>query len=52
MGRAFSMRRNGENIGVWWEYHVERERWEDLYIYWRIILKWMLEKQDGLHELD
>jgi hypothetical protein len=34
--------RRGMHMGFWWESHEER----DLDVGWRIILKWIVEKQD------
>jgi hypothetical protein len=40
------LRRRGMHIGFWWESQEERNHLEDLDIGGRIILKWILERQD------
>jgi hypothetical protein len=35
------------HVGFWWESQKERDRYEDLDIDERIILRWILEKEHG-----
>jgi hypothetical protein len=42
------MGRRGMHIGFWWENQKERDDLEDLDVGSRIILKWTLERQDGV----
>jgi hypothetical protein len=35
-------------IGYWWERQKERDLWEDQDIGWWTILKWILERYDGI----
>jgi hypothetical protein len=39
-------------IGYWWESQKERDHWEDLDVGVRIILRWMLERWDGMDWID
>jgi hypothetical protein len=36
------------HTGFWWEGQKERDHYEDLDISGSIILKWILERQDGV----
>jgi hypothetical protein len=38
----------GVHIGYWWEGQKERDHWEDEDIGGWTILKWILERQDGM----
>jgi hypothetical protein len=40
--------RRGKNIGFWWERKKERYNYEDLDVGGRIILRWIVEKYDGV----
>jgi hypothetical protein len=40
--------RTGMQIGFWWESLKERDHYEQLDASGRIILKWILEKQNGM----
>jgi hypothetical protein len=40
--------RRGMHIGYWWENQKERAHWEDQDIDGWIILKWILERWDGV----
>jgi hypothetical protein len=42
------MRRKGMGMRFWWESQMEKYHQEDLDIWWKIILKLMLDKQDGV----
>jgi hypothetical protein len=42
------MGRRGMQIGFWWGSEKERDLQEDLDIGGRIILRWILERQDGV----
>jgi hypothetical protein len=42
------MRRRGMHIGYWLENQKERDHWEDQYVGVWTILKWILERQDGM----
>jgi hypothetical protein len=37
------MGRRGTDVGVWWESRREMGHWEELDVYWRIILRWIIE---------
>jgi hypothetical protein len=41
-------RRGTMPTGFWWESHKERDHRETLDVGGRIILKWILEKEDGV----
>jgi hypothetical protein len=46
------VRGDGEvHAGFWWENVRERDNFEDLGVYGRIILKWTLKTWDGNREL-
>jgi hypothetical protein len=36
------------HIGYWWEIQKERDHWEDQDVGGWTILKWILERQDGI----
>jgi hypothetical protein len=36
------------HIGYWWENHKERDHWEDQDVGEWTILKWILERYDGM----
>jgi hypothetical protein len=36
------------HIGYWWESQMERDHWEDQDVGGWTILKWILERQDGM----
>jgi hypothetical protein len=36
------------HLGIWWEHQNERDHYEDAEVGGTIILKWILEKQNGL----
>jgi hypothetical protein len=40
--------RRGIHIGYWWESQKERDHWEDLDVGEWTILKWILEREDGM----
>jgi hypothetical protein len=42
------MGRKGMHIVFWWKSQKERDHYEDLEVGGRIILKWILEKYDGV----
>jgi hypothetical protein len=42
------MGRKGMHIGYWWESQKERDNWEDLDVGGWTILKWILERYDGM----
>jgi hypothetical protein len=42
------MGRRGMNIGYWWESQNERGHYEDQEVGGRIILKWILERKNGI----
>jgi hypothetical protein len=42
------MGRRGMHIGYWWEIQKERDQWEDQDVGGWIILKWILERSDGI----
>jgi hypothetical protein len=50
MGRACRTNggRRGMHIGYWWEIQKERNHWEDQDVGWWTILKWILERYDGM----
>jgi hypothetical protein len=40
--------RRGMHIGHWWESQKEGNHWEDEDVGGRTILKWILERDDGM----
>jgi hypothetical protein len=40
--------RRGMHIGYWWESQKERDHWEDQDVDGWTILKWILDRQDGM----
>jgi hypothetical protein len=42
------MGRSGIHIGYWWEIQKERDHWEDQVVSWWTILKWILERYEGM----
>jgi hypothetical protein len=50
MGRACSTNggRRGMHIVHWWESQQIRDHWEDQEVGGRTILKWILEREDGM----
>jgi hypothetical protein len=36
------------NIGFWWECQEKSDHPEDLHLGWRIILRWILDRQAGV----
>jgi hypothetical protein len=50
MGRACSATRGGTgmHIGFWWESQKERDPWEDQDVGGWTILKWVLERMNGV----
>jgi hypothetical protein len=42
------MGRSGMHIGYWWESQEERDHWENQDVGGWIILKWILERWDGI----
>jgi hypothetical protein len=50
MGMAFSTNggRRGMHIGYWWGSQKVRDHWEDLAVGGWTILKWILERWDGM----
>jgi hypothetical protein len=47
-GHIARMGRRGMHIGCLWEVHKERDHWEDQDVGGWTILKWILERWDGL----
>jgi hypothetical protein len=47
-GHVARMGRRGIHVGSWWESQRERDHYKDLDLSRRIILKWILEKEDGV----
>jgi hypothetical protein len=47
LGHIAHMGQRGVHIGHWWESHKERDHKEDKDAGGWIILKWILERQDG-----
>jgi hypothetical protein len=47
-GHVAQMGEKRKHIGCWWESQKERDHWEDQDIGGRTILKWILERQDGV----
>jgi hypothetical protein len=47
-GHVAQMGRKGMHIGYWWEIQKEREHWEDQDVGGWTILKWILEREDGM----
>jgi hypothetical protein len=49
MGKAYSTNGGrGMHIGYWWESQKERDHYEDQDVDRWTILKWILERQDGM----
>jgi hypothetical protein len=50
MDRTFgtNVGRRGMHIGYWWESQMERDHWEDQDVGGWTILKWILERYDGM----
>jgi hypothetical protein len=46
------MGRRGMHIGYWWEIQKERDHWEDEDVGGWKILKWILERWDGMDWID
>jgi hypothetical protein len=44
--------RSGMHVGYWWESQKERHHWEGQDIGRWTILKWVLERQDGIDWID
>jgi hypothetical protein len=44
--------RKGMHVGYWWESQKERDHWEDEDVDGRTILKWILEREDGMDWID
>jgi hypothetical protein len=42
------MGRRGMHIGYWWECQKGRDHWEDQDVGEWTILKWILEREDGM----
>jgi hypothetical protein len=42
------MGRRGLHVGYWWESQKVRDHWEDQDVGGRTILKWILERYDGM----
>jgi hypothetical protein len=36
------------HTGIWWANQKERDHWKDLDVGGRVILKWIIDKYDGL----
>jgi hypothetical protein len=51
MGRACSTN-GGEEECYWWECQKERDHWEDQDVGGWTILKWILERWDGMDWID
>jgi hypothetical protein len=47
-GHVARMGRRGTHIGYWWESQKEGDHWEDQDVGGWTILKWFLERQDGI----
>jgi hypothetical protein len=47
-GHVARMGRRGMHIGYWWESQKVRDHWEDLDVGGWTILKWILEREDGM----
>jgi hypothetical protein len=47
-GHVERMGRRGMHIGYWWEIQKKRDHWEDQDVGVWTILKWILERQDGM----
>jgi hypothetical protein len=37
--------------GYWWESQKERDHWEEQDVGWWTILKWILERYDGMERI-
>jgi hypothetical protein len=46
------MGRRGMHVEYWWEIQKERDYWEDQDVGGWTILKWILERQDGMVRID
>jgi hypothetical protein len=51
-GHVARMGRRGMHTGYWWESQKERDHWEDQEVGWWIVLKRILEREDGWYGLD
>jgi hypothetical protein len=47
-GHVARMGRRGMQIGYWWEIWKERDHWEDQAVGGWTVLKWILEREDGM----
>jgi hypothetical protein len=48
VGHVAQMRRRGMHVDYWWETQKKRDLYEDQDVDRWIILKWILEKSDGM----
>jgi hypothetical protein len=46
--RVARLGRRGMSIGYWWESHKDRDHWEGQDVGGRTILKWILQRLDGM----
>jgi hypothetical protein len=51
-GHVARMVRRGMHTGCWWESQEEKGHWKDLDIGGWTILKWILEREDGMDQID
>jgi hypothetical protein len=47
-GHVARMGRRGMHVGYWWEIQKERDHWEDQDVGGWTVLKWILERYDGM----